>query len=138
MLLESIQWLQVHVKAEQTETQKSKFQERRKAKMKRTKSMIFKESHESRELELYAYNCRSNSVRNLIECVIENLAKKYKKGVYESTKAVDLWYKVATVASQVYQKEFCDDNWNFSVTDRFTAACNLEKDFFEDVENYFN
>ena len=56
--------------------------------MKRTKSMIYKETVESRELLLYATN-DGNLYHRMILPVIENLRKKAKKGTYDKEKAVD-------------------------------------------------
>lgn len=97
--------------------------------MKRTKSMIYKESDESRELFLVAVN-DGYLYRNMILPIIENLKKKYKKGIYNSDRAIDLWYKYATQASKKYFKDF---GYMFTVTERYTAAIDLEKYFEEDI-----
>lgn len=97
--------------------------------MKRTKSMIYKETAESRELFLYAVN-NGNLYQRMISGVIENLRKKAKKGTYNTDKAVDLWYYVATEASKLYNKDF---GYSFSVSDRFTTAVDLEENFKEEV-----
>ena len=98
--------------------------------MKRTANMIYKPSDEARELVLYAENDHDIYFGH-IKPVIENLAKKMKKGVYDSNKAVDLWYYVATDAAKKYNKEF---GYMFTVTERFTAAVALEERFIEDVK----
>lgn len=65
--------------------------------MKRTKSMIYKETVESRELFLYATN-DGDLYRKMIIPIIENLRKKATKGWYDENKAIDAYYKVACEA----------------------------------------
>lgn len=91
--------------------------------MKRTKSMIYKETVESQELLLYATN-DGNLYYRMILPVIENLRKKAKKGTYDSEKAVDAYYRIACEASKMYNKDF---GYSFSVQDRFTCAVDMEK-----------
>ena len=57
--------------------------------MKRTKSMIYKETVESRELLLYATN-DGNLYRKMILPVIENLRKKAIKGIYDKKRRLTL------------------------------------------------
>ena len=96
--------------------------------MKRTKSMIYNETIESNELFLYATN-DGNLYRRMILPVIENLRKKAIKGIYDSEKAIDAYYYVATEASKMYNKDF---GYSFSVQDRFTAAVEMEKHYKDD------
>ena len=98
--------------------------------MKRTKSMIYRPTEESRELMLYTVN-DGRIYEGIITAVLNNLRKHYKKGVYSTDKAVDAWYQVATEGSRSYNKEF---GYSFSVGDRFTVAVELEKYYREDVE----
>lgn len=97
--------------------------------MKHTKNMIYKETTESRELLLVATN-DGDLYRRMITPVIENLTKKYKKGCYIAEKAVDLWYYVATEASNQYYKDF---GYRFTVQERYTAAVDMEKYYFEQI-----
>lgn len=99
-------------------------------KMKRTKTMVYKPTEESRELMLYAINS-GDLYKRQITPVINNLRKKAAKGTYDSEKAIDAWYYVACSASQMYNKDF---GYSFTVTDRFTAAVELEQYYKEDVE----
>jgi hypothetical protein len=103
-----------------------------KSKMKRTKSMIYKPTEESRELLLCATN-DGDLYRRMILPAIENLRKKAKKGNYDSDKAVDLYYYIATEASNIYNKNF---GYSFSVQDRFTAAVDMEEYYREDQVFY--
>ena len=99
--------------------------------MTRTKSMIYKETAESRELELYAEHTAC-VYRNYM-AVVENLNRKTSRGVYDREKAVDAFYHVAQYAAQRYADEFDDvRNWfkMFSVADRFTVAVNM-RDMYE-------
>ena len=98
--------------------------------MKRTKTMVYKPTVESRELTLYAIN-NGELYRRQIMPVINSLRKKAAKGTYDSDKAVDVWYYVACSASQMYNKDF---GYRFSVTDRFTAAVDMEQYYRENVE----
>ena len=99
-------------------------------KMKRTKKMVYKPTEESRELMLYAIN-NGELYRRQITPVINSLRRKAAKGTYDSDKAVDVWYYVACSASQMYDKDF---GYSFTVTDRFTAAVDMELYYREDVE----
>lgn len=101
--------------------------------MKRTKSMIYNETVESRELFLYATN-DGRLYRQMITQVIENLRKKAVKGTYEKEKAVDAYYYIACEASKRYNKDF---GYSFSVQDRFTAAVDMEEYYRED-EVFYN
>lgn len=100
--------------------------------MKRTKSMKYQETTESRELFLYATN-NGDLYRSMITAVIENLRKKAIKGTYDSEKAVDAYYYVACEASKMYNKEF---GYSFSVGDRFTVAVEMERYYKEDQVFY--
>ena len=100
--------------------------------MKRTKSMIYKETVESRELFLYATN-DGELYRRMITPIIENLRKKAAKGWYDENKAVDAYYRIACEASKRYNKDF---GYSFSVQDRFTAAVDMEECYREDEVFY--
>ena len=100
--------------------------------MKRTASMKYNETTESRELFLYATNC-GNLYRQQILPVIANLRKKAIKGAYDADKAVDRYYYIATAASDMYNREF---GYRFSVSDRFTAAVDMEAYYREDEVFY--
>jgi hypothetical protein len=91
--------------------------------------MIYKESEESRELFLYAIN-DGNLYRNTVKCILDNLEKKVKNGVYDREKAVDAWYNVATKASDNYFKDF---GYRFGVTDRFTVAVDMAEYYEEQI-----
>ena len=100
--------------------------------MKRTASMKYNETAESRELFMYATNC-GNLYRQQISPAIANLRKKAIKGTYDADKAVDLYYYIATAASDMYNREF---GYKFSVADRFTAAVDMEAYYREDEVLY--
>jgi len=97
--------------------------------MKRTSSMIYRETTESRELMLYATN-DGTLYRQVITPAIENLRKKYKKSTYNADKAVDLYYYIATEASNRYYKDF---GYKFSVQDRFTVAVEMERYYMDEI-----
>ena len=95
--------------------------------MKRTKSMIYRETEESRELFLYATN-DGELYRSMICPIIANMKKKATKGIYDAEKAADAFYHVATEASKHYFRDF---GYKFSVTDRFTAAVDMAEYYAE-------
>lgn len=97
--------------------------------MKHTKSMTYHETTESRELFLYATN-DGNLYRQMVTPIIDNMKKKAKKGIYNSDKAVDAWYTVATAASNKYFKDY---GYKFSVQDRYTAAVDMEAYYREEI-----
>ena len=99
--------------------------------MKRTKNMIYKPSIESRELLVYAENC-GGLFEELIQPAIDNLAKKVERGIYETEKAVNAFYRVMCEASNLYNKDF---GYSFSVADRFTAAIDITKEVEEEYLN---
>jgi hypothetical protein len=104
--------------------------------MKRTKSMVYKETVESKELTLYTLNDYT-LYRLYIAPLIMNLTRKAANGIYDKEKAIDGWFAVATKASKFYNKDF---GYSFSVQDRFTTAIELEEFFhdqvFEGVSDY--
>lgn len=95
--------------------------------MKRTKSMIYHETEESRELFLYATN-DGDLYRSMICPIIANLKRKAQKGIYDHEKAIDAFYPVATEASRHYARDF---GYSFSVTDRFTVAVDMAEYYAE-------
>lgn len=97
--------------------------------MKRTKSMIYKETEESKELFLYATNY-GDLYRRMILPTINNLRNKTSKGIYNKEKAVDAFYYISCEASKMYNKDF---GYSFSVQDRFTVACDMENYYREQV-----
>ena len=97
--------------------------------------MIYKPSIESHELFIYAINTGDLYRKNIIPTV-KNLAKHYKKGVYNTEKAIISYFNIATLAAKLYNKEFSSYGYNaFSVSDRYTVATDLEKYYFENVIN---
>ena len=104
--------------------------------MKHTKSMVYKPSEESRELFLYAINtgCLYNY---MMVPVVRNLAKKYAKGNFDSTKAIDAFFPIANEAAKMYAKEFAKNpDWCiiFDVTARFTVAQDMVDYYMENIE----
>lgn len=104
--------------------------------MKRTKSMIYQPSTESRELTLYAVN-----TGRLYDCmivpVVRNLSKKFRKGTFNADKAIDAFYPVATEAARMYCREFArleDAPQVFNVTARFTCAADMVDEYMENIE----
>ena len=97
--------------------------------MKRTKSMIYNETVESHELYLYTIN-DGYLYDHATLYIINSLRKKAKRGVYDSNKAVDAFYRLATMASDKYYKDF---GYKFDVQVRFTVAVDLESYYKEDI-----
>lgn len=98
--------------------------------MKKTKSMIYKPSEESRELTLYAENT-GELYRKYVVPAIKMLHKKYIKGTFDIEKSIPLWYNIATEASKMYNREF---GYGFTVTDRYTAACDLAESYLDNIK----
>ena len=97
--------------------------------MKRTKNMIYKPTTESRELFLFATN-DGDIYRRMTTPTLNSLKKKDKKNLYDSNKAADAYYYIATAASEKYYKDY---GYRFSVTDRFTAAVEMEEYYRDEV-----
>ena len=95
--------------------------------MKRTKSMIYAPSTESNELYLTVVNNGTLHERHGRQ-IINNLIAKAKKGIYNHDRAVDLLYTLVNEGSKQYLKDF---GYMFTVQERFTAAVDLEQEYFE-------
>lgn len=97
--------------------------------MKHTKNMIYKETAESRELYLYTTN-DGDLYRRFATPLIANMKKKVKKGFYDTTRAIDAFYPMATAGSDKYFKDF---GYKFSVQERYTVAVELVKHYEEEI-----
>ena len=102
--------------------------------MKRTKNMVYRETVESRELLLYTINDGTTYKKAIIP-TLENLKKHCKRGNYDVERAIDSWYRVATIESNEYKKDY---GYSFSVGDRFTVAVELEKYYREEIFESIN
>ena len=91
--------------------------------------MVYRPSTESHELFLYATN-DGDLYRSMVCPIIDNMKKKVNKGIYDKVKATNAFYCVATEASNHY---FHDFGYKFSVTDRFTVACDMVDYYEEEV-----
>lgn len=102
--------------------------------MKRTKSMVYRETDESRELELCAIN-DGDLYRKMTSPFIEKLKKRYKAGTYDKEKAIDYYFQIATEEAKRYHKKFgsagIEFNRVFDVQCRFTVAADMELYYFE-------
>lgn len=96
-----------------------------------TKSMTFTPSIEARELYLFTVN-HSELYTRLINPLISGLRRKYAKGSYIPEKAIQAYYKIATEAGKVYAREF---GGKFTVTERWTAAVDMETFFIDEIQN---
>ena len=99
--------------------------------MKRTKNMVFTPSAESRELFLYASNNSAIYFSRILP-IVKNLKKHLAKNQYNTEKAVIAFYHVMTEASNLYCRDF---GFMFTVTERYTAAIEMEREF---TENNYN
>ena len=103
--------------------------------MVRTKSMVYKESVESRELLLYTVN---ESLLYPWTCsIVRCLSRKYRKGTFDADRAIDAFYPLACDAAKRYCREFArveDAPRVFTVTDRFTCAADMVDYYMEDIE----
>ena len=104
--------------------------------MKKTKNMIIKKSDEARELFLCATN--EGRLYPAVVSVVRNLAKKYKKGIFDGEKAIEAFYPIATAEAKIYCKEFArveEYPVIFDVTTRYTAAADMVNYYMEKIEN---
>lgn len=97
--------------------------------MNRTRNMVYKPSDEAHELYLCTIN--NGDVYPMIKAVVATLHRKVERGTYDKEKAIDAWYHVATEESKYY---FKDMGYRFTVTERFTCACDLEESYYENVK----
>jgi hypothetical protein len=102
--------------------------------MKKTKSMYYQESHEATELYLFIMNTEV-IYNHILKPIVNSLKKKAAKGIYDSNRAIDAYYIVATEAAKRYGKYYGNNNGLdiFNVTARYTTAIDLEKNLLEDV-----
>ena len=93
--------------------------------MKITKAMQYKETEESRELEVYTAN--NGYIWDIsLKPNIDNLLRKKAKGTYNHEKALEAVLNVTTTAAKQYNKDFA--SWGdecFTTSDRYTAAVNI-------------
>lgn len=94
--------------------------------------MIYNQTAEA--VELYMFSVNEEPIYRQLQAAAENLNKKVKKGTYNSDKAIDLFYHIATNASNLYNRFF---GYGFTVADRFTVATDMrntyEADYQEEV-----
>lgn len=102
--------------------------------MKHTKSIIINETVESRELALY---CENNALLYpQMLCIFRNLEKYYKRGNFDSMKAVDALYPLVSTGAKMYTREFGTPGKNvFDVTARYTAAAEILKNNLDEIKN---
>ena len=96
--------------------------------MKKTSSMVYKKSIESKELFSYTIN-NGYIYREAIKPACCNIAKKHKANTFDLDKATGYFYKIANIAARAYWIECCSPipEWNsiFSVQCRYTVAVDL-------------
>lgn len=98
--------------------------------MKKTKNMFINPTVESRELFLFTVN--ESKIYPMIQNYVRSLAKKYNKNVYCTDKAIDGYFPIVTVASNLYNKYY---GYKFTVNERYNAAAEIEKYYLENVIN---
>lgn len=106
--------------------------------MKRTRNMVIKETDDSRELTLYAFNNRDTM--HIIDNLLPGIIRKINKGIYDDDKAIDLMYPVACQTAKSYINKFGSaGNYNFDVCARFTVAVELaeyaKERAYEEINN---
>lgn len=96
--------------------------------MKKTSSMVYKRSVESKELFLCTINNRF-IYQEAIQPTCRALAKKHKAGVFDLDKATECFYKVASISARDYWIKFCSSTpeWYtiFPTQRRYTVAVDL-------------
>ena len=98
--------------------------------MKRTSNMYYLGTVESEELLLFIDN--SEKYQYQIANIIKNLHRKYVKGIFDEDKAIDIFYPLCVKASKDYDRLF---GYDFTVTERFSAATDLVDYFEEEIIN---
>lgn len=104
--------------------------------MKHSRNMVYKPTETTTELYLYAVNT-GELYRRYTRDVIKNLNRYFRKGLFDRDKAIDAFYPVATIAAKMYCKEYASVNaygYIFTVTDRFTVACDMVDRYMEHIE----
>lgn len=97
--------------------------------MKRTKSMIYMETDDSRELYLFAMN-DGQLWRGDFVPRIRALQRHARRGDYSHERAVDSLFHTMTAAAHKYQRTFCSSGFSFPVQVRFTCAVEAEAYIF--------
>ena len=95
--------------------------------MKITKNMYYCESYEAEDLYLYIINNRDLYFEIVTAC--KTFAKHLKN--YSKDKAIAYYYRIASKGAKMYKQELGN---NFSVTNRYTVAVDLEENFFDRVK----
>ena len=98
--------------------------------MKITKSMFYNPSPEARELFLCADN--NGLAYPQICAVVSNLARKYKKGIFNAEQATVAFFHIMTAEAKRYARDF---GYMFSVTERWTAAADMLTDQMDNIKN---
>lgn len=93
--------------------------------MKRSKNMIYENTIETRELELYIDNTRV--LYEHLKAIHLMLAKKMNRGIYCHSEAWKAYYKVCNHATELYAKSF---GYRFTTSERYTVAVNLADEWF--------
>ena len=104
--------------------------------MKHSKNMVIKETTESRELSIFIEN-NGDLYDTYILPICNNLKRYFKRGTYTREKAIDAFYPAATAGAKLYCKthaQLSDYQYIFNVTARYTVAAELEKSFFNLIE----
>lgn len=92
--------------------------------MKRTSSMIYRPSQEATEAYCVARNTRE-IWDTAAKRTVDYLRKRWDKGDYDKERAVDLIYSNILDATNRFYKRYY--GYEFTVTDRFTASCDIER-----------
>ena len=99
--------------------------------MKKSKNMVYKNTIETQELQLYIDNTRVLYYHK--KQVEQMLAKKLNRGIYRNCEAWKAFYKVCNHATELYNKAF---GYRFTTAERYTVAVNMANDFVK--EGYLN
>ena len=88
------------------------------------------ETPESRELYLYADN-NDEIFCHWLRPIIDNYKRKYKKGIYNHSKAIKGLLPAMREAAKLYYKEFCTSDFHFDNETIFSAAVAMEADIYD-------
>lgn len=98
--------------------------------MKRTKAMIYQPTAQSNELVAYI---TGGAYSKDIGVLLQNLQVKMQMGKYNKIDAINSYYSLVSDAALKYQREYFSNEYKFSVTEKFTAAVDLEAYYLSEV-----
>lgn len=98
--------------------------------MKRTKAMVYQPTAKSNELVAYI---TGGAYSKDIGVLLQNFQVKLRMGKYNKNDAIDRYYSLVSDAALKYQREYFATEYKFSVTEKYSAAVDLEAYYLPEV-----